>query len=215
MSYNGFADRAGGMPEAEPTDNSVNYLRQLKAQTPAENTRPAAPTPPATGDRSGPAPGKERRRSPRYKCAGSAELTQDGTHVRTWGTLTDISLRGCYVEMNTTLPVDTKVEMVLEAQGFRFRAHGIVRITYPFLGMGILLSAIEADQRTLLEQLLATLARATTVTNPLVEGGQSAADAILAADPVAVCNEIRSHFERNSSLSRVDFIRIAERCRRP
>ena len=54
-----------------------------------------------------------------------------------WGTLTDISLHGCYVEMNATSPIDTKVDLVLKSFGIRIEVSGTVRTSYPFLGMGI------------------------------------------------------------------------------
>jgi hypothetical protein len=207
-----FAGRSGFTPDPAPSDNSVNYLRRLKQQTEADN---ASTTPtPGSAPGNGTASKKERRRSPRYKCAGSVELTQEGSGVRMWGTLTDISLRGCYVEMSTTFPVDTKVDLVLDALGFRLRAHGIVRISYPFLGMGILLRDIDPEQRLLLEKLLATLASATTVANPLVSPEKSAAEAVDAAEPITLLNEIRRFFEKNGALSREEFFRIAARCHR-
>jgi hypothetical protein len=42
-----------------------------------------------------PAGAHERRQSPRYKCEGSAEFRVGGSDIRTWGTFTDICLRGC------------------------------------------------------------------------------------------------------------------------
>jgi PilZ domain-containing protein len=206
-----FDDRSGFTPDPAPSDNSVNYLRRLKAQTEADN---ASTTTPASEISSGAAPKKERRRSPRYKCAGSAELTQQGSGVRMWGSLTDISLRGCYVEMSTTFPVDTKVDLALDALGFRFRSHGIVRISYPFLGMGILLRDVDPEQRLILEKLLATLASATTVPNPLVSREKSTAEAVAAAEPITFLNEIRRFFDKNGALSREEFLRIAEHCQR-
>lgn len=131
-----------------------------------------------------------------------------------WGTLTDISLRGCYVEMSTTFPVDTRVELVLETLGIRFRARGTVRISYPFLGMGILLTEIAPDQKVLLEGLLSTLAKTTTVSNPEVAQDSSAAETLVAADPIAFLNELKRFFDSKALLSREEFLRIAKRCRR-
>jgi len=34
---------------------------------------------------------KERRQSPRLRCSGSVDFRADGSDVRMWGTLTDIS----------------------------------------------------------------------------------------------------------------------------
>ena len=204
MDLNLYASQSGFAPEPAPSDNSVNYLRRLKEQTESDHS----------GTADGSVSKKDRRRSPRYKCAGSAELTQEGGQVRMWGTLTDISLRGCYVEMSTTFPVDTKVNLVLEALDIRFHSPGVVRISYPFLGMGILLADTNPDQRALLEQLLATLASATTVPNPLIARERNTADAVAAAEPITLLTEIRRFFDKNGALSREEFLRIAERCKR-
>ncbi len=209
------ADEPGLISEARKTDDGANYLRRLKARPGEEEpSRPDVSAGPTPVSSQSPPGGKDRRRSPRYKCSGSAEFTAEGTNVRMWGTLTDISLRGCYVEMSTTFPVDTKVELVLEALEIRFRALGTVRISYPFLGMGILITEIAPDQKLLLEQLLATLAKANNLAKPEVTQDCSAADMIVEAEPIAFLNELKRFFDSKALLSREEFFRIAKRCRR-
>ena len=131
-----------------------------------------------------------------------------------WGTLTDISLRGCYVEMSTTFPVDTKVELVLDALGIRFRARGTVRISYPFLGMGILMTEIEPDQKVLLEQLLFALAKSKNPSQPESTPHDSGTDLFVGADPIAFLNELKRYFDGKALLSREEFFRIAKLCQR-
>src|SRR3981081_2000925 len=94
-------------------DEGVDYLRRLKGAV-AEGA-PADAV--ARGGGEAPAAAKsvewkERRQSPRLRCSGSAEFRTEASDVRIWGTVTDISLHGCYVEMNTTFPVGTKVDLV-------------------------------------------------------------------------------------------------------
>ena len=101
---------------------------------------------------------KERRRSPRFSCPGSIELFAEGSGVPMRGMLRDISLHGCYVEMPTTLPVKTKVALVMDALGFRVRTLARVRVCYPFLGMGICFEEMEPPEREHLKQILAALA---------------------------------------------------------
>ena len=110
--------------------------------------------------------------------------------MRLWGTLTDISLHGCYVEMNTTFPVDTKVDLVLKSCGVRIQVSGTVRASYPFLGMGVGFGKIEPEQQAHLKELLAAL------------GGQSAFfrgsqvqesvpdNSLRSADPRELINEL-------------------------
>jgi hypothetical protein len=208
-------EQPGLTPESGTTNDGASYLRRLKAQTGAEEPSSAAASANATGEAAQNSfAGKERRRSPRFRCAGSAEFTAEGSNVRMWGTLTDISLRGCYVEMSTTFPVDTRVELVLEVLGIRVRAWGAVRISYPFLGMGILLTEIAPDQRALLEQLLSTLAKATIIPNAEATPESSATETIMAADPIAFLNELKWFFDSKAVLPREEFFRIAKRCRR-
>ncbi|MBI3475502.1 MAG: PilZ domain-containing protein [Acidobacteria bacterium] len=213
MDPNIHAESSGITPDRGENDNSVNYLRRLKAETKPETTLPVT-----SSTVTGPSPardyGKDRRRSPRYVCHGSVAFTAEGSQVRMWGTLTDISLRGLYVEISTTFPVDTRVDMVIDALNIRFRAIGSVRISYPFLGMGILITDMAPEQRAFLEQLLATLAQATTVANPLSAKENTAADVVAAAEPITLLDEIRRFFDKNGALSREEFLRIAARCQR-
>jgi hypothetical protein len=62
------------------------------------------------------------------------ELTCD---AHTWETFTDISLHGCYVEAQATYPVGTVLQIKLEANGVKVEITGNVRVSYPYLGMGI------------------------------------------------------------------------------
>jgi hypothetical protein len=100
---------------------------------------------------------QERRKSPRFRCTGSAEFRTEGSPVPIFGQLTDVSLNGCYVEMTQTFPVGTKVSLVLKACGISVKTAGTVRASYPFLGMGISLTETEPGQLVQLNQLLTSL----------------------------------------------------------
>lgn len=108
---------------------------------------------------------KERRRSPRFLCSGSAELQADDSDVRMSGRLTDISLHGCYVEMPTTFPAHTRVMLAVESLGIRARTAAAVCVSYPFLGMGLSFTDIEPRQQRQLEQLLRALAGQRAILN--------------------------------------------------
>ena len=129
------------------SDNAT-YLRNLKRA----NETPYAPISIAASEPKSPA--EERRRNPRYKCEGSVEFRSDDLDVRTWATVTDLSRSGCYVEMQVTSPVDTRVNMILNVRGVRVNVKGVVRISYPFLGMGIAFTDIDDENRTRLDDLL-------------------------------------------------------------
>ncbi len=129
---------------AQDTNEGVAYLVALKqgvgANAGSSSTAGQIPSPPRatlptdSGERF---QGAEKRGSVRYKCEGSAEVRKDGCDVRTFAAFTDISLHGCYVEAQATYPPGTALELKLEANGFRVETKGVVRVTYPYLGMGI------------------------------------------------------------------------------
>jgi hypothetical protein len=131
-----------------------------------------------------------------------------------WGTVTDVSLHGCYVEMNTTFPVDTKVGLVLKSFGIRIEAPGTVRASYPFLGMGICFAEIEPAQQLQLKQLLAALAGRSAVSNGMSAEENSVKDTLASADPKAFLDGIAEFFQKNQTLSRDEFHQIAKRARR-
>ncbi len=146
------------------------------------------------------------------------EFRAEGDDVRMWGTLTDVSLHGCYVEMNTTFPVGTKVNLVLKSFGVRIQTPGEVRATYPFLGMGIRFAEIEPEQQLQLKQLLDALAGhgvsngVSAQENSVRENSMK--DALASADPQAFLDEIMGFFQKNKLLSREEFHQIAKRVRR-
>jgi hypothetical protein len=213
----GRHDGAHGFRPGSPEEEGADYLRRLKQQPdwPAASSPAPAADAAAPGSQSAPARA-ERRRSTRYTCRGSAEFRARGGHVRMWGTLTDISRNGCYVEMTSTFPAGTDVDLGIEVQDIRVRARGKVCVSYPFLGMGIAFTGIESEQEANLEQLLSTLAehRGPPTADPGLIKENGTQEAVAAADPNALLDEIVRFFAVNRLLSREEFVRIAEGARR-
>jgi len=191
-------------------EDGVKHPRRLRAQAGQDAGSLAVAA-------AGPAPAGcptivERRRSLRFKCSGSVELHEKGG-VRTWGTLKDISLHGCYVEMPTTFPLDTVVTLNIESAGVRFSAEAKVRACYSSLGMGMCFSEIKPDQQTQLEQLVRALAGLKTTANARSVGRQALPDGPSAADPRGVVERLIEYFHEHGSLSRDEFYAIAKRAR--
>jgi len=193
----------------------VDYLRRLKGAVleaaPADAVVRGGGEAPAAANSLA---WKEKRQSPRLRCSGSAEFRTEASDVRIWGTVTDISLHGCYLEMNTTFPVGTRVDLVLKSFGIRIEAPGTVRASYPFLGMGICFAEIEPAQQIQLKQLLAALSARSGVSNGISTQENSMSDILSAADPKAFLDEITEFFQKNQLLSRNEFHQIAKRARR-
>jgi PilZ domain. len=139
----------------------MNYLRRLKGKpgNPTANTNvtanKAADAIPPTGAHS---VFIERRKAPRYSCSGQIQMQVEGANYRMGGTLSDISLNGCYVEINNTYPVGTKLNLELDVISMKIKLPGTVRATYPFLGMGIFFGEVEGKPLAQLQELLVALA---------------------------------------------------------
>src|SRR6202030_3209604 len=157
----------------------------------------------------------ERRKTPRLRCSGSLELRAEGTDVRLWGTLTDVGLHGCYVEMNTTFPIGTKVDLVLKSMSIRVETPGIIRATYPFLGMGMSFANTKPEQQQHLQQLLSALRSRSHFLTPDLAQHDEKKDPLASADPKALVDEITLFFRKNTALPREEFYQIAKRIRRP
>ena len=214
---------------AEETNEGVAYLRALKqsvvptAATAAASARETDPeqrpdSSGASADSGERFQGTEKRRSPRYKCEGSAELREDNCDVRTWATFRDVSLHGCYVEAQATYPVETLLRMKLEANGFRVETKGNVRVNYPYLGMGIAFVDMSEENRAQMKGLLSTFPRPTVVMGPRVASslppGGALAAVPLISDPSAAVQALTEFFENRQMLMRDDFLRILRKSQR-
>jgi hypothetical protein len=210
---------------AEETNTGVAYLMALKmsASSSAANPQKLAAesglseraSPEATlGNASAQPhfPGAEKRRSPRYKCEGSAEMREEGCEVRTWASFTDISLHGCYVEAQATYPAGTVLEMKLEANGFKVESQGTVRVNYPYLGMGIAFAEMSEENRTVLRELLGSIARPSVIMGPGITSALPTASPLeavpLISNPQAAIQALVDFFESRHMLMREDFLRI-------
>ena len=217
MDPNLETEQPGLSPDPHKPEEGANYLRRLKAQgAPDEPSTPAATSRIAVPATTGSSAFKERRRSPRFQCSGSAEFRPEGSDVRMWGTLTDVSLHGCYVEMNNTFPVGTNVSLTIEALGIRVSLKAAVRVSYPFLGMGMCFSEIEPGQQIQLEQLLAALSGNAPPPNSAAKATPDASSthSLADVDSKTMLDELTEFFRGNHLLSREEFYQIARRARR-
>jgi hypothetical protein len=192
-------------------NEGISYLKALR-QTGGASAAAAAPAgdhvSEATSSTSQPIGVAERRRTPRYKCEGSVEMRQEGREVHTWASFKDVSLHGCYVEATATYPVGTVLHLKLEANGFQVLAKGVVRVTYPFLGMGIALTEMTDDDRTRLKELLRTISRPAIVMGAAPLAPVLVEPAPLIADPTAALRALLEFFEKHQILPREEFLRV-------
>jgi hypothetical protein len=154
----------------------------------------------------------ENRKTPRYKCKGSARLQERGSTAPTWATFADISMFGCYVETANPLRVGTVLGLKLEVNGFRVEATGEVRAAYPSLGMGISFIRISEKDRERLRELVGSISRpsatrsAEGATGALSIPQSTALPAI--ANPAAALQALQKFFENRHVMGREEFLKI-------
>ena len=147
----------------------------------------------------------DRRKMPRYKCTGSAELRKEGAEYAAWGKVSDICTGGCYVELSAPMPVDTPVELNLNVCDESIHAKGAVRSHHPGFGMGIQFLDITAEQSEVLTRVVARLAGGVPPPKPKIE-----APAIRPPAPPSVLEPLVQWFRTHETLSREDFLRLLE-----
>jgi hypothetical protein len=116
--------------------------------------------------------------------------------------------------MSTTFPVGTSVILVLKSMGIRMQTSGIVRATYPSLGMGVAFADIQPDQLLQLKQLLSALSGRTPIVTADPGRDIDRKDGLAAADAKLLVDGIALFFQTSTLLSRDDFYKIAKRVRR-
>lgn len=193
--------------------SGADYLRRLKEGEPGSSSEDSAVSAHPASPSEAPG-GQERRRSPRYQCQGSAKFRAVGSEVHTWGSFTDVSVNGCYVEVTATYPVGSRLELELEVNGNRAEVIGEVRISYPFLGMGIAFREVSDETRQQLGQMVRSLAHPTRVVgasasaNRTKSGTQEEARAAEPRDPRRALEVLFEHFDKHSALTREEFYRL-------
>lgn len=98
-----------------------------------------------TYDTSIPGGGRERRRYPRRACRIEAQISASDSASLARGTITDISLNGCYIEMLSPLPVDTAISLTFNLDDVPLRANGKVRTSQVSFGMGVAFTGMSPE----------------------------------------------------------------------
>jgi hypothetical protein len=114
-------------PDSYASPEKIHHM-QAGAAEEICNTPDASITPKAK---------QNRRHYTRHRCVGTVEFRVQGSKTSVSGTLTDLSLGGCYIKAQTTCPKGTIVELVLEVGKTRLHVQGRVAAVNPTTGMGI------------------------------------------------------------------------------
>lgn len=206
----------------DEASDGANYLSGLKrsgSPQPAEaavSTERPQPAEVLTGAASpsgrAEAPSADNRRSPRYKCQGSARLQQIGSATSIWVKFADISMHGCYVEATSPLPVGAVLGLQLEVNGIRVTAAAEVCVSYANLGMGISFTKISDEDRKRLRELVRSISPPSVILSPRAARHFPAvapAGALpVLANPGAALQAIVNFFQDRHTLGREEFLVI-------
>lgn len=100
---------------------------------------------------------RERRSVPRYSLIAQTEVVEPTSGLRIPGRISEISTRGCYVDMLNILPVQTIVEVHVSRDQGKFMSRGRVIYAQDGMGMGIAFLEMPDDQSKILNGWLEEL----------------------------------------------------------
>jgi hypothetical protein len=100
-------------------------------------------------------PFKEHREVPRYTFIAHIELLEPRTDMRIKARISEISRKGCYVDVLVTLPVGTLLNMRISCDQGAFESQSQVVYVQEGMGMGVKFVAPAEDQLKILDAWLA------------------------------------------------------------
>jgi CheY-like chemotaxis protein len=101
-----------------------------------------------------------RRGQTRFACRLGAEVYQQGSPVRNYCHLSDLSPGGCYLEMPLAFAAGTPIEITVRTQEMKLRLSGEVKASHPGYGMGVSFKLNTKDERRGVQQLIDFVAAA-------------------------------------------------------
>jgi len=101
---------------------------------------------------------REKRSVPRYEFIASVDIAEPISDMRVSGRLSEISRKGCYVDVLNPLPVGTMIELRVSRDQGTFSTAGKVIYVQPGMGMGVAFVDPSTEQLKILDVWLAELA---------------------------------------------------------
>ena len=102
----------------------------------------------------------DRRAAPRYSLILLAEVTDLLSSTKFTARTSDVSRKGCYIDMLNPLPQGTNIRVRLQHEKETFEARGRVIYVSPGLGMGVAFAEdVPANQLAVLDRWLAAAAK--------------------------------------------------------
>jgi c-di-GMP-binding flagellar brake protein YcgR len=148
---------------------------------------------------------EDARRLQDWIARNSPDAEQDDPPVRCQ--LTDLSMGGCYLEIQSPFPVSTRVTLSMRAGTMEFRAEGVVRVMHPDRGMGVEFTQATPQHREGLEKFLAVLTENRDVRPELLVQPEGLTDAPAnAQDSAGQSDPLLGLFRRQATLAPEAFL---------
>ena len=154
---------------------------------------------------------QERRRHPRFNCAGTATMLENGSAMAISGRLNELSLGGCYIEMMSPLRAGTSMKLDLDVGGRRVKVDGVVRTSQPTFGMGVEFMRMDPTEAEKLHVLVSELGGGAQPANPppnVQANVQSAAAPAVTPSANEIGEAVLRWFGTHDTLSRDEFRKL-------
>jgi PilZ domain len=99
----------------------------------------------------------ERRRAPRYQLVAEAEIISPLSEVCLGAQTSDLSLFGCFMNTNFSLPLGTEIRLRLKHEQITLITSGVVARSEPSMGFGVSFTNMKEAQKILLQRWLQEL----------------------------------------------------------
>jgi hypothetical protein len=100
---------------------------------------------------------RDKREVPRYTFIADVTVTDVANDTRMSGRISEISRKGCYVDLLNPLPVGTSLQLKITRDRGVFMTPARIIYTQPGMGMGVAFVDISADQLKTLDTWLAEI----------------------------------------------------------
>jgi hypothetical protein len=97
------------------------------------------------------APYSERRSVPRYSFIATVDIVEPVSDMHISGRVSEISRKGCYVDVLNTLPKGTPIQLRVSRDKGIFTTPGKIIYVQEGMGMGVGFVDAPADQMTILD----------------------------------------------------------------
>jgi hypothetical protein len=118
-------------------------------------------------------PTGEKRWHTRFECSGGASIRAEGSAFPVHGQAKDIAQGGVYVETTTPLTVNTEVHAKMNVEGVSIETMGVVRTSYPMVGMGISFQKTTPENQARIGQVIQFLRNKTGAPRNITEPAEA------------------------------------------